>query len=231
MKINSLKSILVLTSIISVACNKYDENVAPDNFQVTTEKTDYKVNEKVTFNFNSGPDMIVFYSGEPGKRFENHERTLQAGTPKLVFQTAMQQGLIPNNDSLQLLVSSDLKNYDSAGVLAATWTDITSRNTKWPTALSATYTTSDSINLSDFNNANSINIAFKAIGKKYATAAQRKWQMQNLTLTNFSDDGTVTPLFSTFANTSWVQVSTKIIQHQVSWPGMLVVGISPLQRR
>ena len=195
--------------LILLSCNKYDDNIAPDNFMVTTEKLNYKVNEKVVFNFNSGPDMIVFYSGEPGKRYENRERSILAGIPKLVFQTSMQQGAIPNNDSLQLLVSANLKNYDSAGVLSANWVDITSRNTKWPSALSTSFTTSDSLNLAEFNNAESINIAFRAIGKKYATASQRKWQVQNLTLTNFSDDGTATPLFSTFANTGWVQVSVK----------------------
>lgn len=210
MKINILKSIVASTAmILFLSCNKYDENFAPDDFNVTTDKLDYKVNEKVVFNFNSGPDMIVFFSGESGKRYENVDRSMLAGIPKLVFQTSMQQGLIPNNDSLQLLVSKNLKSYDSAGVLSATWVDITARNTKWPTALSTSYTTSDSLNLSDFNDADNISIAFKAIGKKYATAQQRKWQVQNLNLSNYSYDGTITPLFSTFANTGWAQVSVK----------------------
>jgi hypothetical protein len=209
MKRNTLTSIFALSIILLGSCAKYDINPTPDDFQVTTDKLEYKVNDKIYFNFNSGPDMIVFYSGEPGKRYENRERSLLAGIPKLVFQTSMQQGLIPNNDSLQLLISTNLKNYDSAGVLAAKWTDISSKNTKWPTALATSYTTSDTIALTEFNSEAQVNIAFRAIGKKYATAAQRKWQVQNLNLSNFSDDGTVTPLFSTFANTGWVQVSTK----------------------
>jgi hypothetical protein len=101
----------------------------------------------------------------------------------------------------------------------ATWTDITSRNTKWPTALSTAYTTSDSIDISDFNTADSVNIAFRFLGKQYATAAQRRWQIQNLTLSNRLPDGTIVPLFaapfagasvtSSFQYTGWVQVSMK----------------------
>ncbi|WP_207495755.1 DUF5017 domain-containing protein [Aridibaculum aurantiacum] len=191
------------------ACTKYDALVAPDDFQVTTEKTTYKVGDSVIFNFNTGPNQITFYSGEMGKRYENRERTMMAGNPKLVFQTSMQQGLLANPDSLQLLVSTNLRGYDSANIVNATWTNITSRNTKWPTTLATTYVTSDSISLADFNDASSVHIAFRVKNNKYATSAQRKWNVQNLNLTNFLPDGTNSFLFNNFANTGWVQASLK----------------------
>ena len=203
---------LLLSSIALIglySCNKYDGIDTADNFNVSTSKLTYKAGDSVLFNFNTGPDEIIFYSGEPGKKYENKSRFQLPGVPKLVFQSSMQQGVLVNNDSLRLMVSSNLKGYDSASIVNATWTDITSRNTKWPTALTTSYTISDSIVLDDFNNADSVNIAFRFIGKKYAVAAQRKWQIQNLTLTNFLADGSSNPLFSTFANTGWVQASLK----------------------
>jgi hypothetical protein len=214
--------LLILTLSIAMflaSCNKYEDNEMPSDFQVTTQKLTYRVNDSVLFNFNSGPDEIIFYSGEPGKKYENRELKSAAGINKLFFQTSMQNGVLPNNDELRLLVSSNLNGYDAAAITAATWTDITSRNTKWPTTLATTFTISDSIDISDFNTAESINIAFRAIGRQYPAAAQRKWQLQNLTLSNRLSDGTVTPLFaapltnaatatpSVFQYTGWVQAS------------------------
>jgi len=208
MKKNSLLQIAAAAiCLLATACNKYDDISTPNDFNVTTIKQTYKVGDSVIFNFSSGPDFITFYSGEAGRRYENRTRVIAAGNPKLVFQTAMQNGILLNNDSLQLLVSSNLSGYDSASIVRATWTDITARNTKWPTTLTTTFSTSDSIDLTDFNSVESINIAFRAIGKKYPTAVQRRRQIQNLTLTNILADGTRTPLFSTFANTGWVQAS------------------------
>lgn len=209
---------VVITSLLG--CAKYDEVPTADDFAVTVNKQTLRINDSAIFYFNTGPDMIVFYSGEPGRNYANKDRMGAApGINKLVFQSSMQQGVLVNNDSLRLLISSNLRGYDSASVLSATWTDITSRNTKWPATLSTAYTTSDSIDISDFNTADSVNIAFRFLGKQYATAAQRRWQIQNLTLSNRLPDGTITPLFaapfsgasvtSSFQYTGWVQVSVK----------------------
>ncbi len=209
MKKNIYNLISALLLVVLVTSCKKNDIPQPDDFAVTTTKTTYKVGDTAVFSFMGKADQIVFFSGEAGKAYVNASRILEAGSPKLVFQTNMTQGVLPNNDSLRLYVSTNLKGYDSASVVNATWTDISTRNTKWPTTLSTTFVTSDSIGLSDFNSADSINIAFRATGKKYATAAQRKWQMQNLTLTNFLNDGSSTALFSTFANTSFVQANIK----------------------
>lgn len=190
----------------------------PDNFAVTTTKQTFRVGDSVIFTFNSGPDEITFYSGEPGKTYANKDRIQQtAGVNKLVFQSYMTQGILANPDSLRLLISTNLNGYDAVSIANASWTDITSRNSKWPTALSTSYTTSDSINISDFNNVDSINIAFRVLGKTYATSAQRKWGIQGFTLSNKLPDGTSTPLFSApysgaalssvFQYTGWVQAN------------------------
>lgn len=193
---------------VLIGCKKVDINT-PDDFNVMSDKTTYKAGDTASFTLAGTADMITFFSGETGKNYDNKNRTVLAGTPKMVFQTNMQQGVLPNNDSLRLYVSTNLKGYDSANVVNANWTEITNRNTKWPTVLGTTFVISDSISLTDFNTSDSINIAFRATGKKYATAAQRKWQIQNLTLTNFLADGSNTALFSTFANTGWAQANIK----------------------
>jgi len=182
---------------------------SPDDFNVTTLKQTYKVGDSVVFNFSSGPDEIIFFSGETGKLYDNVNRTSGVGKPKLVFQTSMSQGALGNGDTMQLYISPATKGYDSASVLATNWVNISSRNTKWPTALNGTLVTSDSIDLSDYNLYDSINLAFRVIGKQNATTQQRKWVIQSLTLTNFLPDGTSTPLFNTFANTGWVQANIK----------------------
>ena len=59
------------------SCVKYTDITTPDNFAVTTPKQTYKVGDSVIFSFNSGPDQIIFYSGEPGKNYANKDRTQQ----------------------------------------------------------------------------------------------------------------------------------------------------------
>ena len=203
---------ILLFTIVFASCNNTDVLVEPSDFAISidTLKT-YKVGDTLQFSIKGGfVDQIVFFSGELVKDYNNSSRTVSAGKPKLVFQTARPQGVLNGPDSLRLMISTNLKGYDSINVVSANWTDITNRNAKWPSAISSTFVTSDSIDLSDFNNlSDSINIAFLAKGKKVLTGKQSRWQINNLTLGNFLPDGTVTPLFSTFDNTGWSQVSMK----------------------
>ena len=215
--ITVIKYLLFLS--VFVACKKYDAIETPSGFDVTTTKLTYKVGDSVLFNFSGQPDEITFYSGESGKQYINLGRTSATGINKLIFQSSMQQGVLPGNDSLLLLISSNLKGYDSASIVNATWTDITSRNTKWPTTLATSFVTSDSIDISDFNVKDSINIAFRYLGKKNALNPQRKWQIQGFAVTNNLSDGTKYQLFSapfagaanasSFLYTGWVQASLK----------------------
>ncbi len=211
MKKRYFQNILLCSSLLAttmIGCKK-DDTEKLDDFAVTADKASYKAGDTATFTFFGNPQFIVFYSGEAGKNYDNRNRLSSEGKPKLFFQANMTQGVLTNPDSLRLYVSANLKGYDSANVVNATWTEITGRNTKWPTTLSTTFVNSDSIDLSDFNSYDAVNIAFRATGKKYTAAAQRKWQIQGLTLTNFSPDGLVTPLFSSFNNTGWVQANIK----------------------
>lgn len=192
------------------------------DFKVSTAKASYAVGEEVVFNIEGGnSDQIIFYSGETGANYQNINRLKEAGINKLQFETSMQQGLLTDNDSLRLLISTNLAGYDSASVVKATWVDITDRNTSWPTSLATTFTTSSVIDITDFNTADKVNIAFRALGKKKLTQPQRRWQIRNLSLSNELVDGTRTFLFSApfvnastpsasdFRYTGWVHVSLK----------------------
>lgn len=213
---NQLTKILAFFGACSLtACQLTDVN-SPDAFSVSTPKTSYKAGEVVRFSLQGGfVDQVAFFSGEPGKRYEQIARSSGTGQNRLIFQSSMQQGVLPGQDSLRLLVSTNLAGYDEASIRAAKWTDITSRNTRWPTALSTAFTTSDSVNLNDFASADKVNIAFRYIGKKNPAQPQRRWQIQNVTLVNTLPDGTVTNIFNTFANTGWVQASLK--NPSVAW--------------
>jgi hypothetical protein len=188
-------------------CTKDNDVETPDDFTVTVEKNTFSVNDTVRFYLTGDPDVITFYSGEFGKLYGNRARFFEKGVNKLVFQANMNQGKTISDDKLELLLSANLVNYDAAGIAAATWTNLTTRNTKWPKSLSNTFVTSDSIDISDFADADKVNIAFRAVTKKTDTAMQRRFQIQNLTLGNRLADGTYTALFSNFANTGWAQTS------------------------
>jgi hypothetical protein len=205
-------SLMIVTSFVTLfsSCENNDEITTPD-FEVTTEKVSYKVGDTIQFNFTGKADVLTFYSGELGSNYEAKDRYTAEGVVKLAFELAMTEGLPPavSLDAMSVLISIDLAGYDAESIAKATWTDITSRNTKWPTAKTSTYTKSDAIDISDFSSANKINIAFKYVGKPNPASRQSKWQIKDLTLNNTLADGTVTPLFSTFTNVGWVQASIK----------------------
>lgn len=207
---NRLDYLLLLLCVGCLASCQLTEVNAPNSFDVATAKNTYKVGEAVRFTFQGGfVDQIAFFSGEIGKRYEQVARTSGTGQSRLIFQASMQQGILPGQDSLRLLVSTNLMGYDETSIKAAKWTDITNRNSRWPTTLATSFVTSDSVNLNDFASADKINVAFRFIGKKNATQPQRRWQLQNVSLVNTLSDGTVTNIFNTFANAGWVQASLK----------------------
>ena len=214
-KIRFSIGLLALLAGSLCGCQMVEVN-APDGFAVSTEKATFRAGQAVRFLLAGGNvDQVVFFSGEAGRRYEQRARTSGTGQNRLIFQSSMQQGVLPGIDSMRLLVSTNLAGYDAASVGSARWTDITSRNTRWPTTLATTFITSDSVNLNDFASAGKVNVAFRFIGKKNETIAQRRWLIQNVTLVNTLADGTVTNLFNTFANTGWVQTSLK--NQSVAW--------------
>ncbi|MDR6782107.1 hypothetical protein ABIE26_001404 [Pedobacter africanus] len=103
--------ILPVLLLILMGCNK-KEVVAPD-FKVSTEndKTAFKVDEQINFNFSGNPNYITFYSGEDGRMYEFRER-ITAGARTDI-------GVPLQNMTTQLLTYS--YSYAKAGTFKATF--------------------------------------------------------------------------------------------------------------
>src|SRR5688500_9306543 len=113
------------------ACHK-TLSQGDDTFGVYASETTVSVGDTLQFSFTGDPDVLTFYSGEPGRRYEFRDRTSADGTPLLRFRTIRANGSQPN--SLSLLVSNNFEGVivsDTPSTINriknATWTDITSR--------------------------------------------------------------------------------------------------------
>ncbi len=187
------------------ACNK-DIAVKPITFDVASAKnsgaatTVFSTRDTVQFHFTGNPDMITYFSGEPGKNYDFRNRVSAAGIPQLQFSTIRATGTQAN--SLSLLVSTDFKGVatntiygvltrdtatTNANIAAATWTDIISRATL--SIGGTTAVSSGVIDLSDFlTQGKPVYIAFKYTAT--AGTIQNKWTISALSLNNVLADGT-----------------------------------------
>jgi len=103
------------------------------------------------------------------------------------------------------MISKDLNTINQDRVLAANWTDITSRATL---SVGATNTASGSIDLSEFKNGdNPIWLAFKYTGTK-SSVAQRSWIIRSLLVNNTLPDGRVS-VISDINNAYWTAFDIK----------------------
>lgn len=194
--------IIAICALALAACNKKQEVPSPD-FNVTgvKEMGSAATGDTVSFQFSGNPNVITFYSGEIGRRYQYVGRTQAAGTAQLQFSSQLNSGAQAN--SLSLLASTDFKGValkTLAGVLvrdtattnsniaAATWIDITSRAII-PTVAGAAAVPSGVIDLSDFAKQGiPVYIAFKY--NAVAGSIQNKWTISGLAVTNTLSDGT-----------------------------------------
>ncbi len=164
-----------------VSCN-ITEFVAPE-FDVTTDATQYKAGEQVTFYFTGVPDNISFYSGELGRVYANRNRVrADSATNLLSFNTQCTASGQSNN--LNVLVSTDFNGFmDTTSIRKATWTDITSRA---KLATNTTSTNAGTIDLSDFHSKkDTLFVAFRYKSSPSTSASRaRSWTVSNFTLRN-----------------------------------------------
>jgi len=161
-------------------------------FGVTVEKTTLSLGDTARFGFTGNPDVISFYSGEVGKRYDYRNRISADGIPLLRFRTIRANGSQAN--SLALLVSNNFEGVlttDTATTIGriknAAWTDITARATLSTGAAGAV--SSGNIDLSDFSvQEKPVFIAFKYLG--YVGSAQSKWTIDSFSVKNILADGT-----------------------------------------
>lgn len=195
---------MALLTLLCAACSKKN-NVKPADFDVTSNRINgtavnsFSTKDTVLFKFTGNPDMITFYSGEPGHRYENITRINAAGTPQLQFSSVLANGT--QAGSLSLLVSTDFKGVvaktiagvftrdtatTNANIAAASWTDLTAKATLSTGGTAAV--ASGAIDLSAYAKT-PVYIAFKYVAA--AGSIQNKWTITNLTVNNVLPDNSV----------------------------------------
>lgn len=189
--------LLALAAINLISCSK-DEVPTPD-FNVTTDKTTYKVGEAIQFKFTGNADLITFYSGMPGKEYQFKDRFKVDGKPQLTFTSYRQVSAEAN--TISLLASTNFKGiFNPENVAAARWTDITGRATF---STGTDNTASGVVDLTDFlKGDSSVYIAFRFTGKKDALVAQPTWTIKNLSIDNKIADGSLVSV-ATSASVTW----------------------------
>jgi hypothetical protein len=219
-----LMMLLFTGSFLWMSCKKSELLDPSSSFDVSVPKITYKVGDTVTFKLSGNPDLISFFSGVNGKRYQYLNRLTAVGTPKLVFSSALANGTQPN--SLMVMISNNFAGLgtNTAGTVAnigsATWTDITSR------AVLSTGSTvsSGSIDLSDIAAAEKpVYIAFKYVAA--AGSIQNKWTITNFAVTNVLADGTI----YTIANHTATAITNYGVAYNISpgWVSYLVSNTYP----
>ncbi|QIL38347.1 DUF5017 domain-containing protein [Pedobacter sp. HDW13] len=206
-----LKKYLAFSSLIALVfagCKK-ELAVRDVEFDVLSYNTrqvqtnQFLLGDTINFNFTGNPDMITFYSGTPGGRYEFRNRKEAKGTPLLSFTTSHIQRNQNQPNSLAVLVSNDFAGIvnvtrwslvtrdtlaTTSNIKSATWTDITSRATMSP-GDNANYISSGSINLEEFAaSSKPVYVGFRY--KANAGSIQPRWSIRDFLIKNKLDDGT-----------------------------------------
>jgi len=188
MRIHYIIPVILAAMLTTTACKKTLSQGDTD-FTVTVQKTALTLGDTAFFSFTGNPDIITFYSGEVGKRYQYRNRTSANGTPILSFGTKRENGTQAN--SLAVLISTDFAGAAGAdttttlsNISKASWTDITSRTT-----LSTGAYIVSNIDLTDIAaQSKPIYLAFKY--NAYAGSIQNKWTISNFSITNNLPDTT-----------------------------------------
>ena len=193
-------SAIVVCAFLLSACQKNIK--VPDlNFDVKLNQTTYKAGDTVKVMFTGNPDNITFFSGEPGMKYEYRDRLKAEGTPQFQFTSYRQYGTQEN--SLQVLASTDFDGVIDQNIGSANWTDITNRVTL---STGSNNTPSGIISLEELNNDKPLYLAFKFTGEISST--QRTWTIKNFSVQNVLKDG-ITLDVANMSNISWTGVSVK----------------------
>jgi hypothetical protein len=202
-----IKHIVIIAfaaGLLVTGCKK-TLSLGDSDFNVSVQKNTLALGDTASFSFTGNPDIISFYSGEIGKRYEYRDRVTANGKPLLSFRTTRANGSQAN--SLQLLVSADFPGVTAndttltkTKITSSTWTDITSR----ATLSTGTALASGNIDLSDFAaNDKPVFIAFKYLAT--TGSIQNKWTVDSFVLNNVLDDGTTYQIANlNFANVSFL---------------------------
>jgi len=224
-----LYTMLFVGMLMLTACEKTLEE-KPVTFNAISTKTNgtesntFKTTDTIVYQLSGTPNIVTFYSGAVGQRYEFKDRITAVGTPQLQFTSLRANGTQAN--SLQLLISSDFKGVvaksknitgvvtrdtaaTNANIAAAAWTDI-SNLAAWS---AGTATPSGVINLNEFATQNKpVYIAFKY--KAVAGSIQNKWTISALSVNNVLEDNTV------YTQANFAASNQSITNYGVNTPGL-----------
>lgn len=186
--------------IILFSCEYSLEVDAPDFDVKLKEGPVYKTGDTIRFAFTGYAGNITFYSGLPGADYEFRNRTeIKGGVPQIELVTQYGGGGTQLG-SLRLMVTGDLASMDSAGVVNATWTDITE---KADIASNTTITPSGVLDLSGYiDPGKPLYFGFKFIGETSATHIPGNWIIHDFVANTVLDDGNALPV-ATMPSASW----------------------------
>lgn len=191
-KIDMKKLLIIIAGVgltFTFACKKGLTTEAPsstvslNNSRSVVDGTMvFKLGDTCKFEFEGFANNISFWAGTMGNAYQNRNRSTAAGDPILSFTSAAQWGAQSN--TLTVLATNKLPGRDSASVVNANWTNITSR---LALATSATAVNSGDVNLKDLVSGvnDSLFIAFKYDGLTGST--QRTWTITNYSVVNKGD--------------------------------------------
>jgi len=183
-------NIFLVASLFFVACKKELTTDAPAvSISLTNARSTigdtlvFKLGDTCKFALDGYADNITFWTGTVGNQYDNHNRFMALGKTILSFTSTAQSGAQTN--TLQVLATNKLSGRDSATVVNANWTDITSRTLL---ATSEKAVNTGAVDLSDLikNENDSLFIAFKYTG--VTGSAQRTWTITNYTVNNVLSD-------------------------------------------
>ena len=217
MKFKYIYMFLPAAMLLWLGCSKKVGVVAPTlNISVTNgslvgDTITFKLGDTVKYTFSGYAGNVSVYTGDAGHNYAFKDRTSASGVTQLSFSSLEQYGTQAN--TLQVLATDNLAVLDSAHVVAANWTDITSRAIL--STGSTTATASGIINLSDLvkNSSDSLFIAFKYTGVTGST--QRTWTITNYTVNTVLPDGTQAISSLATDNAYWTKF--KIAPSTASW--------------
>ena len=200
----------MLFSFIIISFSACQKEQAPDfTFDVKIDKNVHNLSDTVVFSIEGNPDVITFYSGEPGRNFDYKDRTVRTdGVFKLGFQircddpsgfTAIANQnfkvLVSNNYLASYSTAADLNvaaSQDSVMVNKATWIDVTSRFSLPSSGTISTFYTVLA-DLSDIakTSVNPLYVAFKCDGNSFGALGANGITIGSLALSSTYADGTV----------------------------------------
>ena len=162
----------------------------PDDFTVTLDNATPSTTDTVNFQLSGKPDLITFYSGEPGKTYELSKITektsdstvLNFATSTTAASTTTQPLSINN---VSILVSTNFSGkMDAASIKSATWTDISNRFTF---ATGTATVQSKAARVDDLKAAGApFYVAFKYVSDTAkATSLPRRWTVSSFGLRNY----------------------------------------------